>query len=411
MNVSDPSCEIVAIGTELLLGQIVDTNSSFLSGRLNRIGIRTRFCTTVGDSLEDILLIIREAINRVNIVITAGGLGPTEDDLTREAVSKACGLELEFRPELMAAIEEFFESRGIKMPSSNRKQAFVPKGSLVIHNRLGTAPSFIVEKNGIVIISLPGVPKELYHLMDKRIIPYLKERFRLKEKMIKYKVLKICGIGESAVDAQIKDLMQAENPEIGLLAYPGEIKIRITAKGENKGQADRMIANVQREIYNRLGDLIYGEDEDTLEGKVSELLRIHKATLATLESFTGGLLAARINSQACHSLKQSHVITTLPQLSQFLRFDIDSVLKNNSQEISLRAAKRIKEMANTSIGLACWGEIRSAHNDFQVSTSLAISINDQERVFSYQFGGDPESLRARGVIICLERLRKELLRL
>jgi nicotinamide-nucleotide amidase len=200
--------EVIAIGSELLLGQIVDTNSSYIAKRLAENGIELVQTTTVGDDLQRMKEVIKEAINRSQIVITTGGIGPTEDDLTREAIAEVFQHPLMFQPHLMEQIEELFKKRGFRMAESNRKQAYVPEGAIPIENPKGTAPGFIVETSNGAILSIPGVPLEMEYLMDNTVIPYLRKRFDIKHQVIQYKVLRACGLGESAIGLQIKDLMK-----------------------------------------------------------------------------------------------------------------------------------------------------------------------------------------------------------
>jgi len=200
--------EIVAIGSELLLGQIVDTNSSYIAKRLAENGIELVQTATVGDDLQQMKEVIREAANRSQVVITTGGIGPTEDDLTREVISEVFQRPLTFQPHLMEQIETLFKKRGFRMVESNRKQAYIPKGSIPIENPKGTAPGFIVEHSNGSIISIPGVPPEMEYLMENTVIPYLRKRFDIKHEVIQYRVLRACGLGESAIGLQIKDLMK-----------------------------------------------------------------------------------------------------------------------------------------------------------------------------------------------------------
>src|SRR4030043_1095299 len=215
--------EIIAIGSELLLGQIVDTNSSFIAKRLSENGIQLIQTTTVGDDLQRIKEVISEAINRPQIVITTGGIGPTEDDLTREAIAEVFQRPLILQPHLMEQIEALFKKRGFRMSESNRKQAYIPENAIPIENPKGTAPGCIVETSNGAIISIPGVPMEMEYLIDNTVIPYIRRRFKLKHQMIQYKVLRACGLGESAIGQQIKDLMKnSQNPTVGTLASRSE---------------------------------------------------------------------------------------------------------------------------------------------------------------------------------------------
>ena len=287
--------EIIAIGSELLLGQLVDTNSSYIAKRLAENGIELIQTTTVGDDLRRMKEVIRESINRSQIVITTGGIGPTEDDLTREAIAEVFQRPLIFQPHLMEQIEDLFKKRGFRMAENNRKQAYIPEGSIPIENPKGTAPGFIVETSNVVVISIPGVPVEMEYLMENTVIPYLRNRFEIKHQVIQLKVLRACGLGESAIGLQIKDLMkESQNPSVGTLASIGDIRIRIAAKAENPEEASNLIQKMEKEIRNRLGTLIYGVDNETLHGNIAKELERLNLTLSVVETFTGGIISQKL---------------------------------------------------------------------------------------------------------------------
>lgn len=287
--------EIITSGTELLLGDLVDTNAAYLSRQLRALGINVHYRTTVGDNEERTAEAISLAMRRADLVITTGGLGPTVDDVTRQAVARATGRPLVLHPELLAAIEARFRSFGYRMTENNMQQAYIPEGAVVIPNPVGTAPCFAVETPTGAVISLPGVPRELEHLMENAVIPYLRRRFGLHE-VIKTRVLKTCAIGESAVDQRIADLMQSRNPTVGLNAHPGQTDVRITAKADSEEEAERLLDDMEARIRERLGDSIYGTGAQTLEEVVLHLLQARGETLAALETVTGGQLTQRLAS-------------------------------------------------------------------------------------------------------------------
>ncbi len=292
-----PSAEIVTIGTELLLGEIVDTNSRYIARRLRDAGIDLYRTTTVGDNAGRIAQAVREALRRADIVITTGGLGPTVDDPTRKAIADAVGVPLEFRPELWEDIRERFKQYNRQPTENNRRQAFVPQGAKAIHNPVGTAPAFIVETDDGVVISLPGVPREMEYLFTNEVLPYLQQRFNL-HGVILARVLHTAGMPESALDEQIGDLERLTNPTVGLLAHPGQVDIRITAKAESEEAAQAMIAEVEAELRRRLGTRIYGADGETLESALSALFAARGITFTVLEAGLGGLLLRRVGSVA-----------------------------------------------------------------------------------------------------------------
>ncbi len=266
-----PTIEIIAIGTELLLGEIQDTNTRYLARAVRDAGIDLYRATIIGDNPERIAESIQEALKRSDIVITTGGLGPTVDDPTRLAVALAADTELEFRPELWEQITARFQRYGRTATENNRRQAYVPVGATGVENPVGTAPAFYMEFGDKIVISLPGVPREMEHLFENRVMPLLREKFDLKHTIVAT-VLHASGVGESQVDEWIGDLEILTNPTVGLLAHPGQVDIRITAKASSTELARAMIEPVVRDIQKRLGENIFGMDADTLESVISHRL-------------------------------------------------------------------------------------------------------------------------------------------
>ncbi|MDI7276063.1 MAG: CinA family nicotinamide mononucleotide deamidase-related protein, partial [Anaerolineae bacterium] len=289
--------EIVSIGTELLLGEIVDTNAAYIARQLTTIGLNLYYKTTVGDNEGRIASVLKEALARSGVVIATGGLGPTVDDVTREAVAAATDRPLELRQELIAEVEAIFRRRGVRMTENNLRQAHLPRGAIAIHNPVGTAPGFIVEDAAGIVICVPGVPAEMRYLMEHTVLPYLREKLGLRG-VIKVRNLHTCAIGESQVDALIGDLERAANPTVGLSAHPGQTDVRITAKAESEAEASRLIAGMEEEVRRRLGDSVYGADDETLEGAVLDLLERRGRSLAVVETVTAGAIASRLSAAA-----------------------------------------------------------------------------------------------------------------
>jgi competence/damage-inducible protein CinA-like protein len=305
-----PSAEIIAIGTELLLGEIQDTNTRYLARILRDAGIDIFRATIVGDNTERIAQAIQEALGRTNIIITTGGLGPTVDDPTRQAVALAIGVETEFRPELWNQILARFKRYNRQTTENNRRQAYIPKGAIPVENPVGTAPAFIYETGEHSIISLPGVPREMEYLIEHVVMPYLRQRYTLKG-TIKAKVLHVSGLGESQVDEWIGDLETYRNPTVGLLAHPGQVDIRVTAKADSIEEADRLIDELAKIVRQRLGDAIFGNDFDTLEEVTVKKLSALGWKLLVVECGLGGELRG--------ALKRAHFpeeqVVVLPQVS------------------------------------------------------------------------------------------------
>lgn len=286
--------EIISIGTELLLGEIVDTNAAWIARQLTTIGLNLYFKATVGDNQQRIAELLRNGLKRSDVIITTGGLGPTVDDVTREAVAAATDRDLVLDEALLAEVGAFFSKMGRTMTANNRKQACLPRDAHVIHNPVGTAPAFAVEvqrPNALpgVIISLPGVPHEMQYLMEHEVLPWLRARYGLTG-VIKSRILHTCGIGESAIDAQIGDLMQLSNPTVGTAAHLGQTDVRVAAKAESVAQAEALIAPVERVLRERLGEFIYGVDGETLAGAVYGLLAERGLTLALADGVSNGEL-------------------------------------------------------------------------------------------------------------------------
>jgi nicotinamide-nucleotide amidase len=396
----------VTIGSELLLGQIMDTNTSYLARELGRIGVTTRFRTSVGDRLEEISQVIRSGVERCDMVMTTGGLGPTLDDLTREAVAKVAGVNLVFKQDLMDLIEEYFQRAGYKMPENNRKQAYVPEGSQVILNPVGTAPCFIAEVNGKPIICLPGVPRELKYLWDRQISTWIRKRFGLAHQEVTYRVLKVVGLGESGVDRLIGDLMGVgKNPEVGLLASSGEIKVRITATAQDHMEAEGLIGPVEEKIRSRLGKKVFGTDDETLEGVIDSMLLQKGLTLAILETFTAGLAAHRLYQIPSSQLLDSRVIPDQERLLRLMERESGSL----DMEAASTLARKLREMTGADVGLSIVGHLEKNEGSSTMNGFAAAIGDGFEKDFSWQMGGHFRTLQERGAVIGLNTLRLALL--
>ena len=406
--------EVIAIGSELLLGQIVDTNSSWIAQRLAENGIELVRTTTVEDDLPRIKEVIQEALIRSPIVITTGGIGPTEDDLTREAVAQVTQRQLIFHPYLMEQIESLFKRIGFRMPENNKKQAYIPDGAFPIENPKGTAPGFIVESSDWSIISLPGVPSEMEYLMSKEVIPYLQKRFDIKHQVIRYKVLRACGLGESAIDSQIKDLMRGRNPSVGTLASAGDVRIRIKAKANNPEEASSLIQEMEQEIRNRLGIVIYGVDQETLQGNIVKELETLGLTLSVVETFSGGIITQKLASTGSAFFVQGRVLPFEGSQRQFLNLskeEFDSFGKDPKSLTDIFARKARDEF-RTDLGLAMFGKIleEQVKGVYRIETYYSMSTPTGIESQANPLGGESLMVRERASIIALDLLRKYLLK-
>jgi nicotinamide-nucleotide amidase len=371
------NAEIVTTGTELLLGVITDTNSTYIARQLRDIGLDLYYITSAGDNQERVASVLDAALNRSAVIITTGGLGPTVDDVTREAVACATDRELVCDPELVASIEAFFEQRGYTMSENNRRQARIPAGAIPIVNPVGTAPCFIVEDQRGIIISLPGVPREMKYMMEHVVLPYLREKFDLQQ-IIKARTLHTCGIGESSLDSQIADLEESSNPTIGLAAHPGQSDIRITAKADSEAEADAMIAEMEARVRERVGTVIYGVDAETLQSAVIDLLQQCGLSVAVAEVNVGGLISGWLDN-ADPEGKTFHGGWVLSQHHRWTRAQ-DSTSSKDIRQEGLRLATEVCTITGTDIGLATL-------NSGPLSTYMIAVYNDQIHDRSIRFRG------------------------
>ena len=290
------SAEIITIGTEMLLGQLVDTNTAVIARALAEIGMDVRRETSVGDNEASIAAAVAEAIGRADVVVCAGGLGPTVDDMTRGAVAAALELPLVLDPESSRHLEAMFARLKRPMAENNRIQAYFPQGAEPLPNPHGSAPGFVVERDGRAVLALPGPPRELQPMLHDHAVPWIERRFAPNAVLVT-RVLHTAGVGESDLDACIADLFRAQrNPSIAMLAHPGLVDVKVTAKAATRDAALAMIGELEPQIRARVGDCVYGVDDETLASVAGGLLRRHGMTLAIGESCTGGALAAAITS-------------------------------------------------------------------------------------------------------------------
>lgn len=286
--------EIVAVGTELLLGQILNTNARYLAEALAGLGIDVYYQTVVGDNRGRLAGVLGQALGRSDLVVTCGGLGPTADDLTREAVADALGVPLVEDEAARRVVEAYFRRRGLALPEGNRRQWLLPAGARALENARGSAPGFVVEAAGKVVVSLPGPPAELQPMFEEQVLPFLEALPGRGGTVILSRVLHLCGIGEAAAEERVSDLMAGRNPTLAPYAHPGQVDLRLTAKAGSREAARALLAPLEEEVRRRLGEHVFGADGETLEGVVGELLRARGLTLALAESCTGGMVGERI---------------------------------------------------------------------------------------------------------------------
>ncbi len=395
--------EIVSVGSELLLGQIVDTNSAVIGRHLAAIGLDLYYKTTVGDNLSRLTAVLGQALGRSEVVLTTGGIGPTADDITREAVAAATGRELEFSEHLMAQIEAFFRARGFKLSPSNRRQAFIPRGAIPIENPVGTAPAFIVEVGERCVITLPGVPREMEHLLVTRVLPYLRERYGLKGE-IRLRVLKVVGLGESRIGELLADFMEkGQNPTIGTLAHLGQVDVRIAAKGSDAETAQRLIEPVEAQIRERLGDLIFGADNETLESVISAHVRRVGVRVAVAEWGSGGVVAERLAAGIGEGFAGGVVLGGADGAA---RLGADYPKDAGPEARARVLAGRVREWHGVRIGAATvFHDDPGSHPPVTV-VGLAVVFDERFESREYRFGGDLPSMRIRTATLTLDLLRR-----
>ena len=350
------NAEIVAIGSELLLGQIVDTNSAWMAQRLTALGVNLYFKSVVGDNPVRMKEVIQRAHERAGIVITSGGIGPTQDDLTREIVAEVMGRKLIQDAGMLEQVEAHFRRRGRPMTPNNIRQSYMPEGATPVKNPNGTAPSFVVEDARGIIFSLPGVPVEMKWLFENEVEPYLRKKYNLAE-VIHYRVLKIIGIGESAVDDKVGHLIaNSSNPTVGVLALPGQVDVRIAAKAANKDEAMKMIAPVEAEVRGLLGNAIFAADEETMEHVTGKLLRNKNQSVAVYEDMTCGQLAERLQTASSEHFGAAFIANGEKSIRALLANardpqDKDALLKNPAA-LTDELAWAVRKQSDCDFGLA-----------------------------------------------------------
>lgn len=402
-------CEVVAIGTELLLGQIVDTNSSWIGEQLARIGVDSHYQTKVGDNHERIVGAIRLALSRSEAVICCGGLGPTQDDITREAICEVMGVGLVHHAEIAAHIRHIFESRGRVMPDNNLRQADVPAGARPIPDQPGTAPGLICPVGEKVIYAVPGVPYEMHAMMEGTILPDLIRRAGLRA-VIKSRVLRTWGHSESRLAellaARIDALDASGNPTLAFLASGIEgLKVRITAKGDDDAGALQLIAEEETRVRTILGHHVFGTDEQTMESVVLDTLRARGLTLAIAEVTSGGIASARLAAlDPQGTVFRGGIVATSADLRRGL-LGVDALGTRDAAAALAQAARRV---CGADIGLATTGEHDLRAVSGAGTTYLGLAIGDAVAVEDVRLPGDGERVRQFSVISLLNALRLRL---
>ncbi|EHQ90299.1 competence/damage-inducible protein A [Desulfosporosinus youngiae] len=406
--------EIVSTGTELLLGETLNTSAHYLTGKLSSIGIEVDYHTTVGDNSQRLEQVLHQAIERSDLVITTGGLGPTADDLTKELVAKVLDLKMEMDSSSLEQIKQFFGRRKAPMPSSNEKQALFPQGSKILPNPIGTAPGAIIEKNNKIIIILPGPPFEMEPMFNNYVWPELAEISGSNAERMNERVLKVFGIGESAIEKVLAELMDLPNLTVALLAKRAEMHIRLVARSSEmeSGQAAKILDDVEQEIRRRLGNKVFGKDQETMMGIVGQALSHQNLTISTAESCTGGLLGAALTQEpGSSSFYLGGVVSYSNSLKQSLLGVGEESLKAFgavSEEVAKEMAEGIRSRTGSDLAVSTTGIAGpDGGSDLKPVGLVYIGIATSEGVHAekFQFYGERESVRQLTVQAALNKVR------
>jgi nicotinamide-nucleotide amidase len=409
--------EILCVGTELLLGQIIDTNAAYIAQGLARAGVDVLRKQTAGDNLERIADCISGALARSEVLVITGGLGPTTDDLTREAIALALGVELEHHPELEEGLRAFFEKRGIAPSATIMRQAYLPQGADAIPNPVGTAPGVLAQADNKFIFSIPGVPREMRAMLDQTIIPFLLERMEGERQIIVSRVLRAFGVGESTLAEPLEDILTtSQNPTVAPLIFGNtEVHLRLTAKARDEHDAQILLDAMEEKIRARVGAHIFGRDDQTLAAVTFQLLREQRKTVSVAESLTGGVLQSFITEiPGASDVFAGGVVAYSRALKENLlgvphvMIDKYSVV---SSEVAAVMAQRTRGSMNSSLALSTTGEAGPNSQSGAPVGTVWIGLCDgmSTRTWKREFFGDRDAIRRRAALSAIDILRRHLL--
>ena len=407
--------EIIAVGSELLLGQITNTNATFMSSRLAEIGVDVYFHTVVGDNPKRLEEAIMIAEKRANVLVFSGGLGPTKDDMTKETIAKHIGTSLVSDDEALKQIEQYFERSKRGMTENNKKQALVLEGSVVLPNRTGMAPGMAVEKEGIQYILLPGPPHEMQPMFVDEAIPYLL-KINGKKQVITSRVLKFYGIGEAELEHRIQPILEKQsNPTVAPLATAEAVTLRITAKANSIDEANQLINPTEEEIRSIVGEFIYGSDDDTLASKAVELLKEKGFTLSAAESLTAGLFLAELANEPGISGTLSGGVIVYDEEAKVKQLGVEQKLLDEfgvvSKECAESLAFHVQQKFNTDVGVGITGAAGPTPHDGKPVGTVWIGIalpNKKPATYKLLLSGTRNTNRLRSARFALYYLIKEL---
>ncbi|MGM0411317.1 MAG: competence/damage-inducible protein A [Bacillota bacterium] len=384
--------EIISIGTEILLGDIIDSNSKYIANKLTELGYDIHHINTVGDNKKRLVEVLKTAIKRSDLIITTGGLGPTDDDLTREAIADVTNNELYLDKELLKRIKEYFNKKGYTMTKNNYKQAYLPQGADYIKNDWGTAPGIFFKTKKFTLISLPGVPKEMKNIFSN----YVLNKITKNDDMIFSRTLNFFGIGESTLETKLKDILEKQdNPTLALLAGKGEVKLRITAKGNNKSNIINKMDEQEKLIRNRVGQYIYGSNNSNLAKEVFNNLIKNNLKISFAESCTGGLISHRLteNSGSSKVFRGALVVYSNNSKKNLLNIKDKDLKKYGavSEKIAEDMAINVKKVFNTNIGVGVTGIAGPTGGNSKKPVGLVyigISFKEKTKVYKLNLNGN-----------------------
>jgi nicotinamide-nucleotide amidase len=394
--------EILSVGTELLLGEITDTNAQYISARLRDIGVFVYRRETLGDNRARLTEAFREALGRASLVIATGGLGPTDDDITAECLAASLGLSLEFHEGAWEDMLEWFRIRGREPSASDRKQAMIIRGGIPFANKAGTAPGQAIITGGKVACVLPGPPREMVPMFEEHLLPLIRSTFT-DLIPLHIKNLRLVGLPESKVGEALRDLMDSPNPTVAPYAGQGQIRIRIAARSEDSSEAGKLVSAVEAEVRKRLGDYIYGEDGDTLESVIGEILSRRGLSLAVAESVTGGLVAHRLTNVPGSSryFKMGMVAYSPAIKATCLGVPEEAVRKDEgvNRETAASMAAGVRALSGAKIGVATTGfagPTGGTEREPVGTVFVAVSDDDGTEVERYVYGGSRTAIKEYG---------------
>lgn len=407
--------EIIAVGSEILLGQITNTNASFISSRLAEIGIDVYYQTVVGDNASRLDEAVSIAEKRADVLIFSGGLGPTKDDMTKETIAKHIGSTLVSDDDALHYIEQFFKRSGRVMTENNKKQALVIEGATVLANRTGMAPGMAIEKNSIHYLLLPGPPHELQPMFEDEAIPYLLGA-NGKREVIASRVLNFYGIGEAELEHRIQPVLDKQsNPTLAPLASPSAVTLRITAKASTIEDANKLIEPVEKEIHAIVGDYIYGTDDDTLFSKAAELLKEKGFTLSAAESLTAGLFMAELANEPGISGALTGGVVVYNEAAKHEQLDVELELLETygivSDSCAAALANNVKRKFGTDVGVGITGAAGPTSHDGEPAGTVWIGIatpNEETKTYKLLLSGMRNPNRVRSARFALYYLIKHL---